>query len=68
LRENAYFPDTGIDAVAESEINYPVFAAEGHGRFGPVDSERVQPLALSPRKHDCKHVSNGLSRTIFFHC
>ena len=41
----------GIEKIAEHEIDNAIAAAEGHGRFGPLLRERIQPGAFAARQN-----------------
>jgi hypothetical protein len=56
LGENHDPQEAGVDEVRQREVDQPVVAAEGDGRFRAVGGERREPLALTPREDDREHV------------
>jgi len=62
LREHVDRIDSGIDEIAENEIDDPVFPSKRNGRFGPFQGERRKPRALPARQHDAQDAqSHGFS-------
>jgi hypothetical protein len=55
LGEHRDLPDVGVHQVGQDEVDEPVVAAEGHGRFGPVLSQGGQPLALTAGQDDAEN-------------
>ncbi len=55
LRQNIDGKDTGVDEVAQNEVDDPVFAAEGHRRFGAFLGEWVKPGSLAAGQYDSEH-------------
>jgi hypothetical protein len=50
LCEHVDLADPAVDQVGQREIDQPVEAAEGHGCFGPLCSQRRESLPLSARQ------------------
>jgi len=44
LGEYEYAMYVRVDAIRDGDINEAVFAAERHGRLGPLFGERIEPL------------------------
>lgn len=42
LGQHPYFFQTGVGHIAETEIDYPVYSAERHSRFGPALDKNIQ--------------------------
>jgi hypothetical protein len=55
LGEHVDGVDSGVDEIAEDEIDDPVFAAEGNRRFGAFPRERIEPGSLAASQHDAQH-------------
>ena len=52
LGQNAHGVDAGVNAVAKREVDDPVLAAEGYGRFGGFLRQDLQTAALATgQKH-----------------
>jgi hypothetical protein len=47
--------NTGVDQVAEHEIDDAVAAAERHRRLGAFLGQRIEPGSLSARQHESQH-------------
>ena len=47
LGQDGDFIYTGVQAIADRDIDEPVFAADGHGRLGAGLGERIEPGTLS---------------------
>ena len=47
LRENGDFFDAGVQAIAERNVNQPVFSGQRHGRFRAHFRERIEARSLS---------------------
>ena len=47
LGQNIQGEDAGIDKITENEIDQPVLAAEGDGRFGPVLGQGKQAASFT---------------------
>src|SRR5690606_31313054 len=56
LRENTDAQVSGIDEVAQDEIDQSVRAPEGHRGFRPVRGQWVQTFALAAGENDPEHV------------
>ena len=54
LRQDLDLVDAGVEAVADRDVNQPVFAADRHGRLGPQFGQRVEAVAL-PSAQDHRH-------------
>ena len=52
LREHDDLQVAGVGEVRQDEVDDPVAAAVGHGRLGPVGSQRRQPPALTAGQDD----------------
>jgi len=48
--------ETGMDAVADREVDQAEPAGNGDGGFAPDLGQRVQPAALSSGHDDCHNV------------
>src|SRR6516162_6341425 len=55
LGEHQNFAQPAVDAVGESEVDDPVIAAEGHGRFGAVARERLEACPLAAGQDQGEH-------------
>ena len=55
LRQHVDRVDSGVDEVAQDEIDDAVLAAKGNGRFGPLLGERIKPRSLAAGQHDAQH-------------
>ncbi len=59
--------DARVDEVAQNEIDDPVFASEGNGRFGPFLGEREEPGAFAAGEYDAQHADvHSFSKALFF--
>ena len=47
--------EAGVGQVGQHEVDEAVVAAERHGRLGPVDGQRHQPLAFAARQDHRQH-------------
>ena len=52
LGENVNPAQVGVDAVRQGDVDDAVNAAEGNGRFGPVASQGIEPLARAASQED----------------
>ena len=50
LRQDDNLREPGVGQVGQGKVDETVVTAKRHGRFGPVESEGEQPLALSARQ------------------
>jgi hypothetical protein len=50
LRQDENFPDVGVDAVTEGQVNQALAAPAAHGRCGAVDGEGEEAPPLSAGK------------------
>jgi hypothetical protein len=49
LNEDGDFAEPGVEAIAEREIDYAIFPAEGNRRLGPMFGEGMETFALPAR-------------------
>ena len=56
LQRDEDLAQAGVDAVAQSEIDDPVGAAEVDRRLGAFLRERVQPFARASREYHDEHI------------
>ncbi len=56
LSKNVTPTQVGVDAVGERDVNDAVDPAEGHGRFGAVTSQRIEPFACSSSQQHSQSV------------
>ena len=47
--------DSGVDEIAEDEIDDPVFASKGNRRLGAFPREGKEPGSFAPGEHDAQH-------------
>ena len=59
LRQHEDPADAGVQAVADGDVDEPVFAADRHGRLGAAVGERVEPLALPAAQDDRQYVRHA---------
>ncbi len=55
LGEHGDAVEPGVDGVAEGDVDEPVAAAEGHGRFRADLCERMEPCAPPAAEHNGAH-------------
>jgi hypothetical protein len=55
LSENVDRMDSGIDEIAEDEIDDPVFASERNCRLGAFAREGKQPSSFAAGEYDAQH-------------
>ena len=55
LREHIDGVDSGVDEIAEDEINDPVFAAKGNRRLRPLLRKGKEPRPLASGEYDSQH-------------
>jgi hypothetical protein len=48
-----------IDAVAQGEIDQPVYASEGDSRLGPVKGKGIKSFSLAPHQQHRQNVSHS---------
>ncbi len=56
LGEDTQPEETGIDQIAQYEVDEAVGPAEGDGRLGAVGSQGKESLALATGEHDSEYV------------
>src|SRR5688572_26283570 len=56
LRADEDPAETGIDAIAEGEIDNPIGAAKINGRFRPISGQGIQPFPCPSREQDDKYI------------
>jgi pyoverdine/dityrosine biosynthesis protein Dit1 len=67
LSEDIRGIDSGVDQIAENEVDNPVFPAEGDSRLGPIFGQRIKAGSLSAGKHHCENSTiHGPSRDVLF--
>jgi hypothetical protein len=67
LSEDISGIDSGVDQIAENEVNNPVFPAEGDSRLGSVFGQRIKAGSLSAGKHHCENSTiHGFSPVVNF--
>ena len=57
LRQHENPPDVRVQAVADGDVNQPVFAANRHRRLGTVLGEREKAFALSAAEDDRQNLA-----------
>jgi hypothetical protein len=50
INQDSYIADAGVEAVTESEVNYPEPAGEGQSRLWPHMTENIHAFTLSTGK------------------
>ncbi len=60
LRQQMHAEDSGIDAVADGDIDQAILARDGHGGLGTHFRERVQTGAAPSAEDDRQNVVDGL--------
>jgi hypothetical protein len=59
LGQNCHAVHTGIDAVADGDVNQPVLAPEGDGWFRANFGQRIQSAPPSPSHNDAQDIIGG---------
>src|SRR5208283_1648751 len=57
LGEHVDRVDSGVDEIAEDEIDDSVFASERNRRLGAISSEGKEPPSLAAGKYDAQHAN-----------
>jgi len=67
LSEDIRGIDSGVDQIAENEVDNPVFPAEWDSRLSPVFGQRIKAGSLSAGKHHCENSTiHGSSLIVVF--
>jgi len=59
LRQQEYPVDIGVDAIANGNIDQPIFTRKRHGRFAAFHGKRVETCASASAHDDSDHIFWG---------